>query len=215
MTPYRLIAATAALACATGAQARPFKDLCEQFEPLRKIADLKYVKPTVRVKPKEGVKAEDVFFTIEAKAGAIKVSPAADGTLAFPFSDALCAENPNIEINQPKGTVGLEIFIDPSVPPARTVDYKLLEALRAEWDEAIRRQSFLYRTLAPSSKAYMILFEPGRAATAEVRLPQGPRKLTANAKGEIRIPFDEAWKAANPTIELSEVPRKIGLAFSG
>jgi hypothetical protein len=204
------------MACAaTGAEARPFKDLCEQFEPLRKISDLKYVKPTVRVKPKEGVKAQDVVFTIEAKSGPIKVSPAEDGSIAFPFSDKLCAENPNIEMNQPKGSVGLEIFIDPAVPPARTVDYKLLEALRAEWTEAVGRQSFLWRTLAPSPKGYMILFEPGRAATAEVRLPQGPRKLTANAKGEIRLPMDDAWKAANPTIELSEVPRKIGLAFKG
>jgi hypothetical protein len=206
------------MACAaTGACARPFKDLCEQFEPLRKIADLKYVKPAVKVSPKEGsgVKPQDVAFTIEAKGGSLTVVPDAEGNIAFPFSDKLCAENPNVEMNQPKGSVGLAIHINPAVPAARSFDYKLLEALRAEWDEAISRQSFLWRALAPSSKAYVIQFEPGRAASAEIRLPQGPRKLTADAKGEIRIPFDDAWKAANPTIELSEMPRKIGLAFKG
>lgn len=72
---------------------------------------------------------------------------------------------------------------------------------------------FMYRVLAPGAKAGHIAFEPGRAAFAEVRLPQGARRLTADEKGEIRIPFDDAWKATNPVIALSEMPRKISLTF--
>ncbi len=196
------------------AHARPLKDFCDQFEPLRKLAGLKYIKPTTLVEPKTpGVKAQDVVFTIAAKAGTIKMSPDAAGHIEFPLTDALCAENPDIASNQPPGTLSLGISIDPQIPPVRTLDYKLLESLRAEWNEAISRQSLIWRALAPGSKAYVISFEPGKAATAEIRFPDGVRKLAADDKGDVRIPFEDSWIAINPTITLSELPKKIGLAF--
>ena len=196
------------------AEARPFKDLCEQFEPLRKISDLKYVKHAVRVVPKsESVKPQDVVFTIEARAGVIRVAPSADGTLQLPFTDRLCAENPNIEVNQPQDTIDLSIVIDPAIPPVRELDYRLLEALRREWSEAVSRQSLLWRMLAPEPRGYQIVFEPGRAASVELRLPQGTRRLMPDAKGVVRIPFEDAWASVNPAIVLSELPKRIGLAF--
>jgi hypothetical protein len=199
---------------ATTAQARPFKDFCEQFEPLRKIADLQYIKPSIRVEPKkEGVKPQDVVFTIAAKSGVIRISPSAEGLIELPFSDKLCAENPDIETNQPQGTVSLGISIDPAIPPVRTLDYRLLDSLRREWSEAISRQSLMWRVLAPSSKAFEIVFEPGTGGSAEIRLPGGVSKLAADEKGALRIPFEDSWVAANPTIVLSSLPRKIGLAF--
>jgi hypothetical protein len=199
---------------ATFAEARPYKDLCNDLEPLRKLAGLKYVKPQVKVDPKApGAKPQDVVFTIEAKSGPIRLSPGPDGLIELPLTDKLCTENPDFTTNQPKGTVSLGISIDPAIPPLRTLDYRLLESLRHEWDDAIARQNLIYRAMAPSSKAYQVLFEPGKGGSAEVRLPSGVRKLAADAKGELRIPFEESWIAANPTIELSEVPKKIGLAF--
>ena len=198
------------------ADARPLKEMCSQFEPLRKLSDLKYVKPVVKVRPEsQAVKPQEVVFTIEAKAGAIKVIPAADGTIHFPLTDALCAENPNVESNQPAGSLGMVISIDPAVPPVKTLDYHLLDTLRREWDTAIARQSFMYRMLAPSAKAFQVLFEPGKGGSAEIRLPDGVRRLAADARGELRIPIEPAWAQANPTIVLSDVPRKIGLAFKG
>ena len=198
------------------AEARPLKDLCDQFAPLRKLADLKYVKVSVHVAPESAaVKPEQVAFTIQAKSGAIKVIPAPDGTIDFPLTDALCAENPNFESNQPPGTLAMKISIDAFVPSARTFDYRLLDSLRREWDEAVSRQNLLWRMLAPSAKGYSVLFEPGKAASAEIRLPEGVRRLTADAKGELRIPIEPAWVAANPTIVLSDQPRKITLAFKG
>ena len=103
--------------------------------------------------------------------------------------------------------------IDPAIPPVKTLDYKLLEALRAEWDLAVSRQTLVWRTLAPNSKAYLISFEPGSAASAEFRVADGVHKFPADENGDVRIPFDDAWIAANPTITLSELPKKIGLAF--
>jgi hypothetical protein len=199
---------------APAARAGSYKEFCDQFEPLRKLTGLKYIKPQVKVDPKTaGVKAQDVVFTIDAKTGPIKLTPDAQGLVEFPMTDALCDENPDIQTNQPKGTVNLGISIDPAIPPVRTLDYRLLDSLRREWDVAIARQSLMWRMMAPTSKAYQILFEPGRGASAEIQLAGGARKLVADDKGELRIPFDDSWIAANPTIVLSELPKKIGLAF--
>jgi hypothetical protein len=199
---------------ATGARAAEFKDLCEKFEPLRKLADFKYVKPDVSIHPKTpGVKPEEVVFTIAAKAGPIKVTPAADGAIEFPFSDKLCAENPEFQTNQPKGTVDINVSIDPHIPPVKSIDYHTLEIMRREWNDAIGRQSLVYRMLAPSTKGYEVTFEGGKGGNAEVQLAKGTVRLTTNDKGELRIPFDDSWISANPVITFSEVPKKIGLAF--
>ena len=195
-------------------EARGFKEICDSLEPISKLSGLRYVKPTVRVAPKTpGVTPQSVVFNIEAKSGAIKVPVGADGTIAFPLSKALCEENPETAHNQPPGSVGISVGVDVWAPPAKAFDYRLIMDMRADWDEAIKRQNLMYRMLAPSAKAAVIHFEPGRTAVAEIRLPQGPQKLTANEKGEIRIAFDETWRLANPTIELSELPKKIGLSF--
>jgi hypothetical protein len=66
--------------------------------------------------------------------------------------------------------------------------------------------------MMPSAKAYQALFEKGHGS-AEVRLPTGVRKFTADPSGDLRIPFDDSWIAANPTVTFSEMPKKIGLAF--
>jgi hypothetical protein len=107
------------------------------------------------------------------------------GLVELPLADSLCAENPDIRTNQPKGTVSLGISIDPAIPPVRTLDYRLLDSLRREWDEA----------------------------SAEIRLSTGVRKIPADDKGALRIPLEDSWIAANPAIVLSEMPKKIGLAF--
>ena len=215
MKTARILACALLLAAiATPAAARPLKDLCESMEPFRKLADLKYVKPVVRVKPKsEAVKAQDVAFTIEARAGVIKVVPTAEGVIEWPLTDALCAENPNFASNQPEGSIEFAVSIDPQIPAVQSLDYRQLDALRREWEEAVSRQSLMWRVLAPSPKAFHLGFEPGRAASAEIRLPQGVRKLVADAKGDLVIPFDASWASVNPAIVLSEVPKRIGLSF--
>lgn len=195
------------------ARAGAYKDLCDQFEPLRKLSDLKYVRIEIKVDPKApGAKPQDVVFTIHSKAGPINVSPDADGRIELPMGEKLCAENPEFKTNQPKGTLNLQIGIDPALPPVRTLDYRLLESLRGEWNEAVSRQNLVYRMLIPKAKSYQVLFE-GKGASAEVRLPSGVRKIAANDKGDLRIPFDDSWIAANPGIVFSELPKKIGLAF--
>jgi hypothetical protein len=201
-------------ALASPAEARPLASLCEGMEPFRKISDLKYVKPVIRVKSKsETVGPGDMTFTIEAKSGPIKFAPSADGRIDLPLTDALCAENPNMISNQPEGTVVFSVSIDPQIPPAKSLDYRQLDELRREWNEAVSRQRLAWRMLAPSPKAFQLAFEAGRAASAEIRLPQGIRKLVADAKGDLVIPFDSTWADANPAIVLSEIPKRIGLRF--
>ena len=208
------VLATLLAAFALPAQARPIESICNVMEPLRKIWDLKYVRPVIRVKPKsEAIKPGDVVFTIEAKAGPIRFAPKADGTIELPLTVVLCAENPNMVSNQPEGTVSVEVGVDPQIPPVKSLDYRQLDELRREWSEAVSRQSLVWRALAPSPKAFQLAFEAGRAASAEIRLPQGVRKLVSDANGDLVIPFESAWTDANPAIVLSEMPKRIGLRF--
>lgn len=209
-----IIAAAVLVSIAPAAHARPLKKVCDAVEPLGKISDLEYVKPVIRVKPtSEAVKPADVVFTIEAKSGPIRITPAADGTIEFPITDALCAENPEMVSNQPDDALSFAISIDPRIPPATRLDYRQLEKLRHEWNEAVSRQSLVWRMLAPSPRAFHVVFEAGRAASAEIRLPHGVRKLVPDANGVVVIPFEAAWAEANPAIVLSETPRRIGLRF--
>ena len=210
----RILIAFLAVALPACADARPLKSMCDSMEPFRKLSDLKYVKPVIRVKPQsEAVKPSDVQFTIESKSGPIRFSPNTDGTMALPLTDALCAENPEMTSNQPEGTVGFGVSIDPQIPPVKSLGYRELDELRREWVEAVSRQNLMWRALAPSPKAFRIAFEAGRAASAEIRLPQGVRKLEADAKGVLVIPFESAWADANPAIVMSEMPKRIGLKF--
>jgi len=208
------VLATVLVCMASSAQARPLKSLCDATEPFRKLSDLKYVKPVIRVKPdSKTVKPTDVAFTIAAKSGPIQFAPDADGTIELPITEALCAENPDMTSNQPEGTLSFAVSIDPRIPPVKSLDYRQLDELRREWNEAVSRQSFVWRALAPSPKAFQLAFEAGSAASAEIRLPQGVRKLAADANGELVIPFESAWADANPAIVLSETPKRIGLRF--
>ena len=210
-----LVALAAALVCMPmPSHARPLKKVCDAMEPLRKMSDLKYVKPVIRVKPEsESVKPVDVVFTIDAKSGPIRFAPKPDGTIEPPITDALCAENPQMTSNQPDDAIGFVISIQAQVPPARRLDYRQLEELRREWDEAVSRQGLMWRVLAPSPKAFQVAFEAGRAAAAEIHLPQGVRRLVPDASGHVVIPFEPAWIHANPAIVLSEMPKRIGLRF--
>lgn len=202
------------LATAGAAHARPYKEVCDNFEPFRKIADLKYVKPVVRVKPKdEAVKPKDVVITIDARAGTVRIVPEADGSIQLPMTDALCQENPEFSTNQGEGNVRFSVSIDPQLPPVKALDYRLLETLRQEWDTAVSRQNMMMRMLAPSAKGYHLNFEPGKPATAEVKLPSGAQKFTADAAGNLYLPLESSWATANPAIVLSEMPKRIGLKF--
>ena len=196
--------------------AAPLKNLCESFEPLRKLDDLPYVKPAILIDPDdEKLKPEDVVFTIAARAGAIRVSPDANWELRLPLTDALCAENPDITSNPPPDSMGVSISIKPKMPPVRSLDYRQLDALREQWDIAVSRQGFMYRMLAPSPKGFYATFDRGHPASAEIRLADGTRKLVADAEGHVLIPFEPSWRAANPAIVFSELPKAIGLRFKG
>jgi hypothetical protein len=210
------MACVAFAACISTVEARPLKSICQALESFRKLADLKHVKPILRVKPdSKTLKPADITFTIAARSGPIRFGPDADWRVEPPVNEALCAENPDVSHNQAEGSLAFSVSIDPQIPPAKTLDYRQLDALRREWDEAVSRQNIVMRLMAPSAKGYHLQFEPGRPANAEVQLPQGPRRIDADAEGNLLIPLEPSWVAPNPTIVLSEMPRRIGLRFKG
>ena len=214
MTRSPLIACLLLAALATTARAGEYREFHKVLEPFTKLKDLKYLVPTVKVAPKDAaLKPESVVLVIHSRAGAIRVPAMADGSIDFPVTQALYDENPNVDSNAPPGTLGLSVGIDVGAPPAQRFDYRMVMDMKADWDEAVRRQNFMWRMLAPSPRGALVVFTPGTAATAEVKLPGGVRTYRADAAGELRLPFDEAWHKANPPVLLSAMPKRIALDF--
>jgi hypothetical protein len=214
MTRSRTLAAAFLLLVAAAAQAAEYREFYKALEPISKLKDLKYLVQTVKVAPRDpAMKPESVVLTIRSRSGPIRIAAGPEGAIEIPVTKALYDENPDVESNAPPGTLGLSVGLDVRAPPAQRFDYRLVMDMKADWDEAVRRQNLMWRMLAPSARSAVVVFAPGSRATAEVRLPSGTRTLNADAAGQIPLPLDEDWKKANPAIVLSEMPARIGLDF--
>ena len=196
------------------AQAAEYREFHKALEPIAKLRDLKYLVQTVKVAPRDpAMKPESVVLTIRSRTGPIRIAAGPEGAIDIPVTKALYDENPPVESNAPPGTLGLSVALDVRAPPVQRFEYKLVMDMKADWEEAVRRQNFVWRTLAPSAKSAVVVFAPGAKATAEVKLPSGTRTLGVDSSGQIQLPFDEEWRKANPAIVLSEMPTRIGLDF--
>jgi hypothetical protein len=212
-TPGRSLA-FACLCLAAAAHGAEYRNFYDALEPFARLKDLKYIVATAKVQPKDpAVKPESVSLTIRAKSGPIVVRPRADGSVDFPVTRALADENPAVEHALGEGRLSLTLSVDVRAEPVQRFDYRLLFDMKADWDEAVRRQNLLYRMLAPSARSAIVGFPKGSKATAEVRLPTGTRTYAADAEGAIHLPFDEAAKAANAPVVLSAMPERISLDF--
>ena len=206
--------ASLALLAATSALAGEYKSFYDALEPFERLKDLKYIRSTVKVKPKDAkVPPQSVEFTIKSKSGAIRVVAGPDGVIDIPVSRALREENPEMVSNQPEGSVGISVNIDVSVPPTASFDYRLLAELRDEYKTAVGRQNLVWRMMAPSPKGVVIKFAPDAKGSAKVKMPGTAWTVDADGAGELRLAFDDDLQKANAAIQLSAVPQRIGLDF--
>ena len=204
----------ALLLAAAPALAGEYKDFYDALEPFERLKDLKYVTTVVKVKPKDAkVAPQSVEFTIKSKAGPIKITARADGGIDIPVSKELRDENPAMDSNQPEGTVGIAVSVDVAVPPTSNLDYRLIAELRDQYKTAVSRQSLVWRMLAPSPKGVVITFAPEAKGTAKVKMPGTSWTIDADEKGELRLAFDDDLQKANAAIQLSTMPKRIGLDF--
>lgn len=193
-----------------------YRDVYTIYAPQANLQAFQYLHGTVKVTSSNAqTRLTDIRFLIHSGKNNITASVMADGTMAFPLSDALYQENPQVEINQPKGTISLSLGMEAYCQPRKQFNYSLYSAMAGEyltWQK--QRISLLARMHMPSPKALLIRFPEGvQHGVATISLPYGEQNLEMNSRREIRIVENGDWKQSNPFISLSTMPEKIQISM--
>jgi hypothetical protein len=189
------LAATAAAAGDTGTT--PYLALYQVLAPVAGIEAYDRLVAVERIESKlPGVRAEDIRVVIHAKAGAIPVAIGAGGAVKFPVSDALRAENPPVETNQPKGSLALIV----------NVGLRGAGELRVPWSDI---ESGLGQAKAFYAKSRGA--EAPAISGVEVHFPQGdPAMLTIEGKDERLLMADPAGRiVVTRDMILGETPSEL------
>jgi hypothetical protein len=155
------------------------------------------------------VKTSDLTAYIGARAGKIPIEIGAAGNFTLPLRDDLLAEDPWVIINQPKGTMKLNVQVGViSGPIGHAVHYtRIMQPVRdsQEVRDAIR-------PLFPGSPRLVMtglrLTFPAAQARPVVVLHArgGDRKLEADNHGEIILPLEDALLEEDPVVTMSDKP---------
>jgi hypothetical protein len=151
-------------------------------------------------------------LTILAAGGAVPIPVAADGTVTLPLTAALRAENPVVGIDQPRGTMSLEIMLAVAPPPHLRMPYAWFVSAGAQARDAAAiaahsNAGLVASLFAPRLRGLAISFAPG--ASGEVTLIAAGRSevLTPGANGITELPLDRAQAGAE--VEFSTAPTLI------
>jgi hypothetical protein len=133
--------------------------------------------------------------TILAASGAVPVPVAADGTVTLPLTPALRAENPTVGIDQPRGTMSLEIMLAVAPPPRLRMPYAWFvsaggQARDAAAIAAHSSAGLLASIFAPRLRGLAISFAPGTRGQVTIVAGDFREVLTPGADGTINMPLD-------------------------
>ncbi|GEM_PF-6292888 len=196
------------------AVAGEYRDYHKLLTRIADLSDLHYLHPEVKVKSTlEGVAPETIRFVIHAPTGDITIPVDTAGHVDFPLSQALYDQNPDIDSNQPQGTIQIGVGIDVRAEPQQAFDYALLTAMASDYRTGVSRQGLTMRLLAPDPKGLSIKLPKGTPGSANLLLASGPQRFEADVDGLIRIPDRAEWRTKNPRIEVSTMPERVTLDF--
>ena len=178
----------------------PYATLYQVLAPVNKIATFDHLVAIQRIESKNAaVKPETIKVVIYAKSGAIIVPVAPSGEVRFPVSDALRAENPAVETNQPRGSLALIV----------NVAIKLGDRLRVPWtdiDAGLNQVKQFYAetqgAAAPTINGIEAHFDVGKDAM-----------LTIEGKSELLLMADPAGRIVVTREVANEHPGAV-LVFS-
>jgi hypothetical protein len=158
------------------------------------------------------VSGSDIKATINSKSGSIPVSVSEDGVFIVPMRDDLLAEDPWIQVNQPKGTMQLNWHagLAPSVARQLTKGFHYTPLMKAvqqcdNVQEAMRQ--FFPTAPRLTAVGLRLTFRTTAAEPAVfIHSKSGDRKLPANTLRELIIPVDEDLLQEDPDMIVTEPP---------
>jgi len=151
-------------------------------------------------------------ITIAARAGPIRLVPAADGTIDIPVSEALLAEDPPVLTSAPEGQKSrVQLDLRPVLPSGATLPLSEVGIAVAQANKVIKAQAGFFSFAIPTLRAVVAVYPPGQPQAATLTAPGVERTLTTDAKGRLRIPSDAALEAAGARVALAAPPLRFEL----
>lgn len=198
-------------AAAEPPSATPYAALYGALAPAREMAGFDRLVPLQKLESKlDGVPPAAIRLSIRARAGAIDVKPAADGSFQFPMDEALLAENPPVVSNQPKGSVTISVMPALRLPASRTWAIADIRAALAQVEQLVARQPVA--GAGSKVRGAELRFAAGSDASVTVR-GETERLLMADDEGRVLLMLDGDLADARE-IELSRTP-EVALPWLG
>jgi hypothetical protein len=169
----------------------------------REIAAYPRLVAVQRIESKHaGIAPRSIRIAIHARAGEIPVPVAADGTIRLPFDDALLAENPVVETNQPPGSLTLTVSVELPRPDGSVLATADVEAALAEADALLASQR-------ARSRVRGVEFLFARGAGSVTLRGDGERTLVPDRHGRVIVMRDPDLRERYREIELTARPLRI------
>ena len=186
----------------------PYSSLYQALAPGLKIDRFERLVARQRIiSRRSDVHPESIKVRILAKSGVIDIGVSAIGDIQFPMTDALLAENPMVESNQPKGSLSLSATMELKIPDALNVPYK-------EFFEAAKQAQQAIDGMGASlagRKIHSIEFEFDRAESARIELvdERAEELLIANELGLLELRLDEDLVRRGAQVKFSHRARAV------
>jgi hypothetical protein len=198
----------------------PYHDLCliqkAQMEMCRLHPNLTLVLQLRSTNP--AISYSNITASIAAKSGRIPVPIGPEGVFSVPVREDLLAENPWINLNQPRGTMELSWHagLAPTLVRQMTnaIHYgTLMRAVRdcGEVQEAMR-QFFPNAPRLTVAGLRLTFPDSAVAPTVVIHAKDGNRHLVADAVGQLTIPLDGDLMAEDPLMTLTANPAVVEIA---
>ena len=156
------------------------------------------------VSRQESVFPDQIEVRILANAGVILVKVASDGSVNFPMTQALLAENPLVESNQPKGSLSISATMEIELSHTKVLAYSDI------YDSAMQAQQAI-EALGPAMAGRKVRsiefeFDPKLETRAELSDSVVEELLLADKQGLLILRIDEALAKRKAQVTFSNLP---------
>lgn len=181
----------------------PYATLYQVLSPVAKIATYDHLVAIERIESKDAsVRPEAIKVVIRAKSGPIDVPVAPTGEVKFPVTDALRAENPPVETNQPKGSLALIVNVALRIGDRLRVPWSDIEAGLGEVKQFYAATQ---GSAAPTISGVEAHFAGGKEAMLTIE-GKSERLLMADAAGRIIVTREMASENPGAVLAFSRAP---------
>lgn len=182
----------------------PYASLYRALQPGLKLEDYPRLKAVQRIQSKsDQVRPDQITVRILARSGVIEVPISADGQIRFPLEAGLLSENPQVESNQPSGSLSLSVSFEVAPPTQTVLPYVDFVDSVQQAQAALRELEGEYAT----AEVVGIEYRMAQAdASVVVESPAGEDFLRADAKGRIIVRRESLLDPAQSRIRFSAPP---------